>query len=97
MSSLMVNPDVLRAFADQVDTASAVIQEANVGSTVSTAADGLAGSTTQWAARLVGTHVGEQAEAIADNVTKMGTAVRGTGNAYEVTDEALSENFTGLF
>ncbi|MDG4663392.1 type VII secretion target [Mycobacterium sp. 236(2023)] len=94
---MMVNPDLLRAFAGQVDTTSASIAEANVGTTVSAAADGLPGSTTQWAARLVGTHVGEQAKAIADNVAKMGTAVRGTGDSYEVTDDALAGNFKGIF
>ncbi len=95
--SLLVDPDLLRAFAGQVDVASASIQEANVGTKASTAADGLPGSTTQWAARLVGAHLGEQAKAIADNVTKMGTAVRGAGNEYQVTDEALAGSFTGIF
>jgi uncharacterized protein YukE len=95
--TLMVNPDILRAFATQVDTTSASITEADVGTKVSTAGDGLPGSTTQWAARLVGTHVGEQAKAIADNIVKMGTAVRGTGDSYEVTDTDLAGSFKGIF
>jgi len=94
---VLVDPEVLHAFAGQVDTASSTIREADVGNKVSTAADGLPGSTTQWAARLVGAHVTEQANAIAANVTKMGQAVRGAGNTYEVTDSDLAGNFTEIF
>ena len=42
-----VDPEVLRAFAGQVDTASGLIREADIGAKVGTAADGLDGSTTQ--------------------------------------------------
>ena len=48
---MLVDPDLLRAFAGQVDAASSTIHEAAVGNKVTTAADGLPGSTTQWAAR----------------------------------------------
>jgi len=48
-------------------------------------------------APLVGGHVTEQANAIAANVTKMGQAVRGAGNTYEVTDSDLAGSFTGIF
>lgn len=95
--TLMVNPDILRAFAGQVEAASALIREADVGAKVSTAADALPGSTTQWAAKLVGEHVTQQATAIAENIAKMGTAVRGTGDSYEVTDTGLAGNFKGIF
>ena len=54
--AMQVDPEVLRAFAGQVDTASALIKSADVGHKVSTAADQLDGSTTKWAARLVGGH-----------------------------------------
>ncbi len=95
--TLMVNPDILRAFAGQVDTTSTLIHETDIGTKASTAADGLPGSTTQWAMGLVGEHVGEQAETIADNIAKMGTAVRGTGDSYEVTDTNLAASFRGIF
>jgi hypothetical protein len=42
---------MLRAFAGQVDVAAAAITNVNIGRTVSSAADGLPGSTTQWAVR----------------------------------------------
>lgn len=92
-----VDPEVLRAFAGQVDTASGLIREADIGTKVGTAADGLDGSTTQWAARLVGAHVKEVADGIATNVTAMGTAVRGAGNTYEVTEGDLAGSFEGIF
>lgn len=92
-----VDPDILRAFAGQVDTASGLIREADVGSKVATAADGLDGSTTQWAARLVGAHVTQVAEKIAASVNDMGAAVRGAGNAYEVTDADLAGSFGKIF
>lgn len=94
---MLVDPEILRAFAGQVATASTSIREADVGNKVSTAADGLPGSTTQWAARLVGGHVTEQANAIAASVTKMGEAVRGAGDRYEVTDNDLADSLKGIF
>jgi hypothetical protein len=54
---MLVHPEVLRAFAGQVDAASSTIHGAAVSNKVATAADGLPGSTTQWAARLVGGQV----------------------------------------
>ncbi|ALI29692.1 MULTISPECIES: type VII secretion target [Mycolicibacterium] len=92
-----VDPGILRAFASQVDISSGLIREADVGTKVSTAADGLAGSTTQWAAQLVGAHVKEVADKIATNVTSMGTAVHGAGNAYEVSDADLAGSFGKIF
>jgi hypothetical protein len=92
-----VDPEVLRAFAGQVEIASGLIREADVGNKVATAADGLDGSTTQWAARLVGTHVKQVAEKIATNVNNMGTAVRGAAGTYEVSDADLAGSFKGIF
>jgi hypothetical protein len=58
-----VNPELLRAFARQVDTASASIRTADVGHKATAAADGIPGSTTQWAMRLVGgTAMSERAQ-----------------------------------
>jgi len=94
---MLVDPEILRAFTGQVATASTSIREADVGNKVSTAADGLPGSTTQWAARLVGGHVTEQANAIAASVNKMGEAVRGAGDRYEVTDDDLADSLKGIF
>lgn len=95
--SLMVDPEILRAFAGQVETASASIRDANVGARVSAAGEGLAGSAIEWAARLVGGHIGDQVDAIATNVSSMGEAVRGAGNTYEVADSDLAESFRGIF
>ncbi|MCX8555772.1 type VII secretion target [Mycolicibacterium mucogenicum] len=92
-----VDPEILRAFAAQVDVASGRIREADIGSKVSTAADGLDGSTTQWATRLVGTHVKQIADQIAADVNKMGVAVRGAGDKYEATDAGLADSFKGIF
>lgn len=94
---MLVDPDVLRAFADQVQIASPAISEARLGHKTSTAADGLDGSTTQWATRLVGDHVNSIVEHIAKNIDEMGTAVRGAGDRYEVDDTALSGKFSGIF
>ncbi|MFV8227765.1 type VII secretion target [Mycolicibacterium fortuitum] len=92
-----VDPEILRAFAGQVDITSGLIREADVGNKVASAADGLEGSTTQWATRLVGAHVKEAAEKIAANVSKMGTAVRGAAGTYEVNDADLAGSFKGIF
>ena len=47
--------------------------------------------------RLVGEHMAQQANDIATNITKMGAAVRGAGDKYEVEDNALAGAFDGLF
>jgi hypothetical protein len=73
---VQVDPHVLRAFAGQVDGVAGVITGANLGNAVSTAADGLPSFTTQWAAHAVGEHFTQLATKLADNVTKMGQAVR---------------------
>ena len=94
---MLVDPDVLRAFAGQVDEASGAIRAVDVGHTASMAADGLPGSTTQWAVRLVGEHLTTLSDAIAANVGKMGVAVRGAGDTFEVEDTALAGSFDKLF
>lgn len=94
---MLVDPDVLRAFAGQVDEASGAIRAVNVGLEASAAADGIPGSTTQWAMRLVGEHMTTLSEAIAANVTKMGAAVRGAGDTFQVEDTALAGSFDTLF
>jgi hypothetical protein len=94
---VLVEPDVLRAFAAQVDAAAAAIAGIDIGTTATTAADALPGSETQWSARQVGVHLGLIAEDIASDITSMGRAVRGAGDRYEVTDDALAGDFTGLF
>ena len=94
---MLVDPELLRGFARQVDTASATISSSDVGHEASTAADGLPGSTTQWAARLVGEHMTLEAKKIAKGVGDMGTAVRGAGDRYEVEDATLAVKFDGLF
>jgi hypothetical protein len=94
---LLVNPELLRAFARQVDTASASIRSADVGHKATTAADGIPGSTTQWAMRLVGEHMTQQANAISKSVADMGAAVRGSGDRYEVEGSNLAGKFDGLF
>lgn len=97
VAGLRVDPDVLRAFSDRVAIAANAIREANVGDKAKTAADGLSGSTTQWAVHLVGAHIAQLAENIATNINTMGTAVRGAGDKYEVTDNDLSNSFKKIF
>ncbi|MCV7152926.1 type VII secretion target [Mycolicibacterium pyrenivorans] len=94
---MLVDPDILRVFATHVDTASSAIRGADVGGKVVDAADGLPGSTTQWAAHSVGEHISKIANDLADDVHKMGLAVRGAGDSYEVTDTELAGSFDGLF
>jgi uncharacterized protein YukE len=95
--SMLVDPQILRAFATEVDAASASIRAADIGHKTEAAADGLPGSTTQWAARLVGAHLAETADKLAKSIHDMGVAVRGAGDRFEVADEALAGTFDGLF
>lgn len=94
---MQVDPEILRAFAGQVDIAAGIIREADVGGKVATAADGLDGSTTQWTARLVGAHITQIADQIAADINQMGTSVRGAGGAYDVSDSDLAGSFGGIF
>jgi uncharacterized protein YukE len=94
---VLVDPLVLKAFAGEVDEVSNSIASADVGTKMAASADGLAGSTTQWAARAVGGHFESIATKLADDVTKMGRAVRGAGDTFQVVDDDLAGNFDGLF
>ena len=94
---MLVDPDVLRAFADEVNIAGQTLDGLDVGGVASTSADGLSGSSAQWAARQVGGHLGLAASDIASDIDAMGSAVRGAGDRYEVADDALAGSFEGLF
>lgn len=94
---MLVDPEVLRAFAAQVDAAAAAIRGIDVGTTAAAAADGLPGSESQWSARQVGTHLGLAADDLVGDIAAMGRAVRGAGDRYEVTDEDLAGDFGQLF
>jgi len=94
---MLVDPDILRAFAGQVDGAAGDIADADVGGKTSSAGDALPGSTTQWAVQAVAVHFSRMATQLSANVTDMGTAVRGAGDAFEVADDALASDFDGLF
>jgi uncharacterized protein YukE len=94
---VLVDPLVLKAFAGEVDEVSDSIEGADVGTKMATSADGLAGSTTQWVAHAVGGHFDSTAKKLADSVTKMGRAVRGAGDTFQVVDDDLAGNFDGLF
>jgi uncharacterized protein YukE len=94
---MLVDPEILRSFAAQVDAASVSIRTADIGHKTETAADGLAVSTAQWAVRLVGAHLAQTTEKLAKSLTDMGVAVRGAGDRFEVSDDALAGTFDGLF
>ncbi|HYO04280.1 MAG TPA: hypothetical protein VET27_21380 [Mycobacterium sp.] len=94
---MLVNPELLRAFADRVDTATVAMSGIDLQGKANTAANGLPGSETQWATCQVGDHVSLAATDIIKDVSAMGVAVRGAGDRYEVEDGALADDFKGLF
>jgi len=94
---VQVDPQVLRAFAGQVDAVAGAVSGANLCAAVSSCGDGLSPSTAQWAGHAVGDHFAQTVAALADNVAKTGRAVRGAGDTYEVADDALALSFDGLF
>lgn len=87
---MLVDTEILRAFAGQVDLAAADIDGADVGVKTSSAGDALPGSTTQWAVRSVGEHFTRMATTLSQNMTRMGTAVHRAGDTLEVADDALA-------
>ncbi|MGE2836836.1 type VII secretion target [Mycobacterium sp. SMC-4] len=94
---MLVDPDLLRAFAAEVESAAAGLSGLDVGTTATAAADGLPGSSTQWATRQVGERLGRIAADLISDISAIGDAVRGAGDRYEVTDESLAGQFTKLF
>lgn len=94
---MLVDPELLRGLAAEAASASASITATNLGSKVTAGADPLPGSTTQWACHAVGGHLAKLAGQLADDVSKMGTAVRGAADTFEVEDGALAGAFDGLF
>jgi hypothetical protein len=94
---MLVDPELLRAFAGQVDQATSAMSGINANGTASFVADGLPGSQTQWATRQVGDHVYLAAKDVIGDVASTGIAVRGAGDRYEVEDRALADGFKRLF
>lgn len=94
---MLVDPELLKAFSCRVDRAAADLKSVDAGHKAATAADGIPASTTQWAMRLLGGHIAQQANDIAHHVADMGAAVRGAGDKYEVDDRVLAGAFDGLF
>ena len=94
---MLVDPELLRAFASQVDATGQTLKGLDVGRIATTSADSLQGSSTQWAARQVGEHLGLAANDISSDIDGLGAAVRGAGDRYEVSDESLASSFEGLF
>jgi len=94
---VLVDPEILRAFAAQVDAVSAAIRGADIRSAATNSADGLPGSSTQWAAREVGHHLGLAAHDVVKDISAMGSAVRDAGDRYEVEDTTLAGTFKQLF
>ena len=93
----MVDPEVLKAFAAQVDAVEAALAGLDVEAASTSSADGLPGSSTQWAVRQVGHHLGVAARDIISDIGAMATAVRGAGDRYEVEDADLAGTFKQLF
>lgn len=94
---MLVDPEVLRAFAAQVDAAAAQLSGLDVGQTAYNAANGVSGSDTQWAVHQVGRHLGLAAQDIVGDVEWMGRAVRGAGDTYEVADDELAGQLNQMF
>ena len=95
--TVLVDPEILRAFAAQVDSAATAINAIDLGVIAPAAADGVQGSDTQWAAREIGRHLGLAVRDVVKDVDAMGQAVRGAGEQYEVEDSALAGTFDKLF
>jgi len=94
---VLVDPEILRAFAARVDSAATAINAIDLGAIAPAAADGVPGSDTQWAAREIGRHIGMAAADVVKDIDAMGQAVRGAGERYEVEDQALAGTFDKLF
>ncbi|WP_207842942.1 hypothetical protein [Williamsia soli] len=92
-----VDPVALKTFADRVDLAGTAITDANLGAVAACGCDSIAGSTSQWAAKLVGAHLGVLVHGHATSVDMMGLAVRGAGDSFVVTDDDLAEDFAALW
>lgn len=92
-----VDPVPLKAFADQVKVAGTSITQAQLPAAVAGSCDGLDGSTSMWAARLVGAHLGGLVDAHTRSVDAMGIAVRGAGDSFVVTDDDLAGDFAALW
>ncbi|MGW0159597.1 hypothetical protein ACWDUN_09785 [Mycobacterium sp. NPDC003323] len=80
-----------------MDAAAEALQGLDVAGAATTSADGLPGSTTQWAARQVGHHLGLSAKDIVNDIGAMAGAVRGAGDRYQVEDSDLAGTFKHLF
>ena len=84
-----LDPSVVQAFSGQVHDASTAIGNTHLGAGVTAACDSLAGSTSQYAARLLGQFMSSLVTDFAANVDRMGTSVTSAAETLVVQDSAV--------
>ncbi|GAA1456496.1 hypothetical protein GCM10009619_05610 [Williamsia maris] len=84
-----LDPSVVQAFSGQVHDASTAIGDTHLGAGVSASCDSLSGSTSQYAARLVGQFMSTLVDDHAANVARMGTSVTSAAETLVVQDSAV--------
>lgn len=94
---MLVDPDVLRSLSGKATVAAEIITDTDLSAAVFAAADCMEHSSTQWAARLVSTHLGLRSDDLAGSAESMGRSVRGIGDAFEVDDNDLASDFERLW
>ena len=94
---MLVDPEILRAFAAQTTTTAGVIDENTLKGAVSQGFAGMSGSSCLWVARLVDEFAAGLTEALSEGFNGMASAARGSADNYEATDEFLAASFGGTF
>ncbi|MFC6012506.1 type VII secretion target [Nocardia lasii] len=93
---MLVDPAILRTFANSVDEASQTVAATDLAGKIAAVFEGLPGSQAQWAARRAGEVVRTPLNEFAGDIASMGTAVRGAASTYEVADDDLAASFRAL-
>lgn len=84
-----LDPSVVHAFSRQVHDASTTIGDTHLGAGVTASCDSLSGSTSQYAARVVGQFMSSLVGDYAENVDRMGTSVTSAAETLVVQDSAV--------
>lgn len=90
---MFVDPEVLRLFAAEVDTAAGTVATADVGGKIEVGCDVLAGSTTQFTVQAIGTYVAGLVTGYSAQIAAMGTSVGGVAGDFTAEDEAVAQSF----
>ena len=84
---MLVDQAILRAFVRETGETSEAIARTDLREPITSGTSGMAGSTSEWAARTVSEFAAASGRVLADGYTGLASTASGNADSYEVSDE----------